>query len=193
MWLRRQLRRPLTWWALSIVTLGFAFALFWFQPWRLFTSVTVNDVLPSVAPAPTCPSSLPCTPSGPSGTADGGSTATPARLLASGTFVSHEHHTSGTVQLIQLADGKLQLVLRDLDTSDGPDLRVWLTDQPVTADAWHTFDDGRYIEVGKLKGNKGNQVYDLPGDIDLAGLRSVTVWCKRFSVSFGAADLTFGS
>lgn len=157
---------------------------YWFAPWKLFTSTTVDEALP-VLPAATAtaatsePSASPATPS-----------PSPVnRLLASGAFVSHEHRTTGMAQLIRLADGRTQLVLRDLSTSDGPDLRVWLTDQLVTTGGWRVFDDGRYVEVAKLKGNQGNQVYDLPADLDLAGLRSVTIWCKRFSVSFGAAPI----
>ena len=72
------------------------------------------------------------------------------------------------------------------------DLRVWLSDQPVKPGTagWKVFDDGRWVELGRLKGNKGNQVYDVPRDADLKALRSVTIWCKRFAVSFGAAALT---
>ena len=66
-------------------------------------------------------------------------------------------------------DGRHQLELVNLDTSDGPDLRVWLSDQPVKAGTagWRVFDDGRWVELGELKGNKGNQVYDIPADADL--------------------------
>jgi hypothetical protein len=85
----------------------------------------------------------------------------------------------------------VQLVLEGLSTSDGPDLRVWLTDQAVVQNenGWHVFDDGRYVEVGRLKGNRGNQVYPVPPGTDLDGLRSVAIWCKRFSIGFGAAEL----
>jgi hypothetical protein len=83
------------------------------------------------------------------------------------------------------------LILRDLSTSDGPDLRVWLTDQPVVAGSagWHVFDDGRHLEVGRLKGNRGTQLYDVPVGTDVIAFRSVTIWCQRFAVSFGAAEL----
>jgi hypothetical protein len=54
---------------------------------------------------------------------------------------------------------------------------------------WSVFDDGRYVEVGILKANTGNQVYDVPSDTTLDGWVGVTIWCKRFSVSFGAAEL----
>jgi hypothetical protein len=112
-------------------------------------------------------------------------------LLAMGTIISHEHTSSGIARLIRLADGRVQVTLENLDTSDGPDLHVWLSDQPVIPGngGWFVFDDGRYVELGPLKANRGNQVYDVPAGTDLTGLTSVTIWCKRFSVSFGAAPL----
>ena len=179
--LARLARKPVTWVVVAVLAVGGGFGLYWFQPWKLLTSKTVNEALPPV--------DLPGPP--PAATAS----ATPAprnTLIASGTLISHEHETTGTVRLIRLSDGRTQLLLVKLSTSDGPDLRVWLTDQPVIAgrDGWHVFDDGRYVELGRLKGNQGNQVYEVPAGADLNGLTSVTIWCRRFSVSFGAADLT---
>ncbi|HET6213715.1 MAG TPA: DM13 domain-containing protein, partial [Micromonosporaceae bacterium] len=112
-------------------------------------------------------------------------------VIAEGQFVSHEHSTSGTVRIIENADGSRRLELVNLNTSNGPDLRVWLTDRPVVEgrEGWGVFDDGKYVEVGRLKGNQGNQVYAIPPGTDLQQVRSVTIWCKRFSVSFGAASL----
>jgi hypothetical protein len=163
--------------ATTLVVVALAAGLYWFQPWKLFTSRTVNDTVPVVA-ASTPTRSAPAT--------------TAAALVAHGDLVAHEHATSGEVQLIRLADGRHQLIIQDLSTSDGPDLRVWLTDQPVLAgrDGWHVFDDGTYLELGRLKGNRGTQVYDVPAGTDVSRYRSVTIWCKRFSVSFGAAELT---
>ena len=66
---------------------------------------------------------------------------------------------------------------------------MWLTDAEVTDDGWRVFDDGRYIDLGELRGNRGNLVYELPDDLELADYQSVSVWCERFSVSFGAAAL----
>jgi hypothetical protein len=180
----RLLRNPLVWAVAVVLLAGAVFGMIWFTPWKLFTSTEVNDALPEVvAPAPAPPGEPP------------GAAPPPARsgnlLLAAGAFITHEHETSGEVQVIELADGRRQLVLRKLATSDGPDLRVWLTDQPVREGTagWRVFDDGKWVELGKLKGNRGNQVYDIPKDVDLAKYRSVTIWCKRFSVSFGAAAL----
>ena len=115
-----------------------------------------------------------------------------ATELAHGQLISHEHDTSGTVRLIELADGHRVLTLEGLRTSDGPALHVWLTDQAVIAgsDGWHVFDHGRHVDLGSLKGNQGDQVYPVADGTSLTGLSSVTIWCERFSVSFGAATLT---
>jgi len=112
-------------------------------------------------------------------------------VVRQGSFVSHEHETQGAARLVRNGDGTHQLELVGLDTSDGPDLRVWLTDQEVSTGtaAWKVFDDGSHIELGRLKGNRGNQVYPVPPGAELDTYRSISIWCKRFSVSFGAALL----
>ncbi|MGH3738118.1 MAG: DM13 domain-containing protein [Micromonosporaceae bacterium] len=175
--MRNLLRKPLTWVVLGVLAVGVVVGLWVFQPWKLFVDQTVNEALPSAA-AP-AESGEPAGARGPV-------------LVAQGEFVTHEHDTSGTVKLIRNPDGKHQLAIEKLDTSNGPDLRVWLTDQEVKSgqDGWFVFDDGEYVELGALKGNKGSQVYEIPADVDVSKYRSVTIWCKRFSVSFGAAELT---
>ena len=165
-------------------------ALYWFQPWRLVSDREVREALPPVAPVATSAAVPPADPVATPAPA----TAPPAdtaRRVAAGEFVSHEHDTSGRVELIRRPGGAHQLLFRDLETSDGPDLRVWLTDREVLPgrDGWRVFDDGRWVELARLKGNRGDQVYAVPGEVDIERLRSVTIWCKRFSVSFGAAAL----
>ncbi|TVL91556.1 DM13 domain-containing protein [Streptomyces sp. SAJ15] len=153
---------------LLLVGLG----LYWFQPWKLWVDDTVNEDLPTA-------------------TAPGAGKPEQPETLATGEFISHEHSTSGGVRILRLADGTLVLRLDDLDTSNGPALRVWLTDAPVKPgeDGWHVFDDGRHINAGELKGNKGSQNYTLPAGTDLNRYTSVSIWCDRFDVSFGAAEL----
>ena len=117
---------------------------------------------------------------------------TPKRAVtAEGTFISHEHPTAGTARIITLEDGSRVLRLVGLDTDNGPDLKVWLAAAPVIEgrDGWFVFDDDEYLSLGALKGNKGNQNYPIPNDADISDLTSVTIWCERFSVSFGAAEL----
>jgi hypothetical protein len=182
---RKVLTRPVVIAVLVVAVGGVGFGLYWFQPWKLWQDETVEEALPGVvatsAPPAVAPSSEPS--EQPS--------ATGPQTLASGELISHEHATSGTVQLVRLADGSHVVRLENLDTSNGPDLRVWLTDAPVKEGkaGWHVFDDGKYVSLGKLKGNKGSQNYALPRDVDPSSYNSVSIWCDRFDVSFGAAEL----
>jgi hypothetical protein len=189
---KRLLRHPVTWAVLALGAAGLAVALYLFQPWRLFTTVEVNEAPPVAATAPAS-SAAPGTDAAASAAPD--APAKPAaapKTLATGAFVSHEHDTAGTAEVLELADGSRVLRIEDLDTSDGPDLRVWLSDQPVKEGraGWFNLDDGEHLELGELKGNKGDANYAIPAGADLGELRTVTIWCKRFSVSFGAAALT---
>ena len=166
---------------------------YWFEPWRLFTTREVDERLPVAADQPT---PGPTAPSGSAPDAQAAGTQPPGTQAPSGPvdllrgrFVSHEHGTSGRVRVVGQPDGSRLLAIEDLDTSDGPDLHVWLTDAEVSADGWRVFDDGEYVDLGELRGNKGNLVYELPPRVDLADYQSVSIWCERFSVSFGAAAL----
>ncbi|MEQ4302654.1 DM13 domain-containing protein [Plantactinospora sp. B6F1] len=186
--LKRVFRSPFAWAGVVVLGIVAAFGLYWFQPWKLVTDSQVDDALPIV---PVTTSAAPSV-SGTTTPAPAGS-ASPAsnQVLARGAFITHEHTTTGRAEIIRRPDGQHLLVLHDLDTSNGPDLRVWLTDQPVVAGkaGWRLFDDGEWLEVARLKGNRGNQVYELPRSFDPADFRSVSIWCKRFAVSFGAAEL----
>ena len=172
---------------IGIITVGLlAAGLAWFQPWKLWVDQRVDDRLPAVALAPVSPSAA--VTSSPQASA---TNPTGPVLLSRGELISHEHPTHGTVSVIQQPDGKRVLAIAHLDTSNGPDLHVWLTDAPVRqgSSGYHVFDDGEHVSLGTLKGNIGNQVYAIPKDIDLSRLTSVTIWCDRFDVSFGAAQL----
>ncbi|MFE9696670.1 DM13 domain-containing protein [Streptomyces sp. NPDC006270] len=182
---RRKSTRPVAAGLLLAAVVLTGAALYWFQPWALWQDETVQEALPG-------PTALPA----------GGSDSRPAPsrtpaapeqvTVASGKLISHEHATSGTVRLLRLADGSHVVRLEGLDTSNGPDLRVWLTDAPVKEGraGWHVFDDGVHESLGKLKGNKGDQNYRLPQHVDPARFTSLAIWCDRFDVSFGAAELT---
>jgi hypothetical protein len=150
-------------------------ALALFQPWKLVVDDRVDEAAPvAAAPQPSA-AAPPVEPV----------------VLARGELISHEHDSSGSVVVLELPDGSRVLRLEDLDTSNGPDLHVWITDAPVIEGraGWGVFDDGRYVDLGDLKGNIGSSNYPLPPDVDLAQLSSVSVWCERFAVSFAAAAL----
>ncbi len=196
-----------------VVVIALAAGMYLFQPWRLFTNVEVNEAAPTSisdlvdeAPTPDVTATSGASTSASADDAEAPSAdasssaqevpeepAEPAEpvVLAKGDFISHEHSTSGKVKILELADGTRVLRIEGLETSDGPDLKVWLTDQPVIdgVDGWGVFDDGEYVNLGDLKGNIGDQNYKIPADVDLADLSSVSIWCARFAVSFGAAEL----
>lgn len=155
------------------------------------TSAAAPTEDPSAAAA--APAALPA-PAAPSTPLAAVAAAPPAEpqpaLMAAGSFVDGEHQTSGGASLLQLPDGSRIVRLEDFSTSDGPDVHVWLTDQPAGGDDWAIYDDGRYLELGELKGTDGNQNYPIPAESDLTGFTSVVIWCDRFNVAFGSAAIS---
>jgi hypothetical protein len=130
--------------------------------------------VPSTAPDPTpaatgSPAGEPAAPAQP-------------RALARGDFVSAAHSTRGTATLVEAPDGRRLLTLTGFATDPGPDLRVYLVRGDGTSVRG-------FRDLGRLKGNKGDQQYRLPADVapDQAG--AVVVWCRAFSVAFGRAPL----
>jgi hypothetical protein len=110
--------------------------------------------------------------------------ATPAAVeLARGRFRSREHATTGTAAIVRLPDGRRFVTLTSFETSPGPDLRVRLT----RGDALDGGAGGT-IDLGALKGNRGDQQYTIPAGAAVAG-RTVLIWCRAFSAPFGSARL----
>lgn len=159
----------LRWWSMShriarraIAIIGLPVALWWLQPWKLLIRTTADEKLPSGA-----------------------------RTTCCGEFTGHIHRASGVARLITLGDGAQILRLEDLHTTLGPRLRVWLSDTPVdhVRFPWRKFSHSTHIDLGRLRANRGNAGYAVPNDADTDALSSVILWCERFSVSFGAAQL----
>lgn len=160
-------RRTLILGALVVVAVGGWYA---FRPERLFIDQTVNESLPAVTEVMADAAADPV-------------------VLATGQFHSNAHETKGTAAIYRLPDGSRVLRLTGFETSNGPDVQVYLvaaTD--VTEDA--TVKQVGFVNVGALKGNIGDQNYTIPADLDLGKFRSVTIWCRRFGVNFGTAPLT---
>jgi hypothetical protein len=137
-----------------------------FRPELLFISKQVNERFPS-----------------------SGQVAAGPAALAKGNFKSLAHETKGLATIYLLADGKQTLRLTEFETSNGPDVHVYLTAAEVEkgSDAIKT---AGFIDLGSMKGNKGDQNYDIPADVDLSKYKSVTIWCARFGVNFGLASLS---
>lgn len=109
--------------------------------------------------------------------------------VVEGQFVNRSHPGSGTAKVI--TDGSDQRFLRfeEFETDNGPDLFVYLTTADADASAGDFGVDGEFVNLGRLKGNVGEQNYEIPVDVDLEAFDTVVVWCDRFSVAFTAADL----
>jgi len=109
--------------------------------------------------------------------------------LAKGNFKSLAHETKGAATIYQLADGKQTLRLTEFETSNGPNVHVYLTAAEIEKGSDAVKAAG-FIDLGSMKGNKGDQNYDIPADVDLSKYKSVTIWCARFGVNFGLASLS---
>jgi hypothetical protein len=150
--------------ALVLVVVAAVGAWYAFRPERLFINQKVNEQFPAAvaanAPVP----------------------------IASGMFHGVAHETKGTATVFQQPDGKRTLRLTDFQTSNGPDVQVYLV---AAADAKdnETVTKAGFLQLGALKGNIGDQNYEVAADVDLKKYQSVTIWCRRFGVNFATAPL----
>ena len=91
------------------------------------------------------------------------------------------HNAEGKARVVQLADGNNILRLENFKATNGPDLYVYLSTGKMPTD---------FISLGRLKGNMGNQNYEIPAGTDLTKYNTVLIWCHAFSVLFGSAHLS---
>jgi len=158
-------------WILGLVVLG-GVGWYLFRPELLFVNKRVNEGL--------------VTASAPTAASEG---VTAPMIVLSGRFHSVAHETRGTASVHDLGGGNRVLRLTDFATSNGPDVRVYLIAARDASDNATVTKSG-YLELGKLKGNEGDQNYDIPAGTDLTKYHAVTIWCYRFNVNFATAPLT---
>ena len=112
------------------------------------------------------------------------------RVVASGEFMDADavHKGRGTASVYALPDGNSVVRFEDFRTTNGPALVVYLANHPspTTADE---VTDGGFVNLGKLKGNVGNQNYEVPEGVDISEYGSVVIWCELFGVLFSPAAL----
>jgi len=108
--------------------------------------------------------------------------------ITTGNFKSLAHETKGSASIYQLADGQRTLRLTQFETSNGPDVHVYLTAAEIDKGS-DAIKAAGFVDVGSMKGNKGDQNYEIPADTDLNKYKNVTIWCARFGVNFGLAAL----
>lgn len=90
------------------------------------------------------------------------------------------HNAEGLAKVIQLDDSSTILRLENFEATNGPDLYVYLASDNTASD---------FVNLGRLKGNIGNQNYDIPEGTDFSRYDTVLIWCQAFSVLFGSAIL----
>ena len=112
-------------------------------------------------------------------------------VLKAGQFQDADgfHKGSGTATIYQAPDGSLLLRLEDFKVTNGPELHVVLSPYGGPQEAGGRLQSPGWIDLGKLKGNIGNQNYTIPDDVDIGIHNSVTIWCKPFNVIFSVAVL----
>jgi hypothetical protein len=149
--------------AIPVAVVLLAIAWYAFRPERLVVNRQVDEAMPAA----------------------GGSS---AQAVESGQFYSILHPTAGTATIYQMPDGTHILRLTSFRTSNGPDVHVYMVAADDAKDAG-TVEKAGFVDLGVIKGNIGDQNYTLASGLDLSKYRAVSIWCKRFSVNFGAAPL----
>ena len=153
-------------WIFALIGVPVFVGAWWaFRPEKLFINQKVNEAAPAAL------SSEP-------------------EALYTGKLEGKVHQTSGRATIYKVPDGKQYLRLSDFTTSNGPDVHVLLVraeDKALEQEI--VKGDLDHVELGTLKGNQGDQNYDLPATADLNQYQAVAIYCERFHAIFGVAKL----
>jgi hypothetical protein len=141
---------------------------------QLVRSTLVED-LPSVAP-----SVVP----GASATAAPAPSGVETLLVGELMRITVTDYGSGSVRVVRVGTDRF-LRFDDVDIAGAPDMYVYLSDRGDGK-------PGTYVDLGKLKATNGSFNYAIPPETDLASVRSVVVWCRRFNVTVTYAALRSG-
>ena len=198
--------------AVRVALVLLAVVLLWFQPQTLLFDTVVEDDFPTTTPlstpadvegseAPTAEEEAaepdePDEPDEPgeeeAAEEEAAEEEAPAEgpvALLTGSFDSRNRYTvTGNATAYELPDATRVLRLEGFESTNGPDLFVYLT----VGDATEPSDAAlaaEYLDLGVLRGNIGDQNYPIPDEVDLARFDTVVIWCRRFGTAFGAADL----
>jgi hypothetical protein len=153
-------------WILAAVGLPILVAAWWaFRPEKLWINQKVSEAAPFAS-------------------------STDPQALYTGRLEGKAHQTSGRATIYKTPKGKQYLRLTDFSTSNGPDVHVVLA-RSGEANLTQEIVKGQLdsVELGSLKGNQGDQNYDLPASVDLQKYNAAVIYCERFHAVFGLARL----
>src|SRR4029077_15688389 len=112
------------------------------------------------------------------------------KALETGPFQGKGRSALGRAATARGEDGKRIRRLTNFKTSNGPDVHVILIAAKDADDNANFLKSStERVELGRLKGNEGDQNYEIPSDTDLSKFRTVSIYCERFDANFGAAPL----
>ena len=153
-------------WILVLIGVPVLLGAWWaFRPEKLFINEKVNESAPAALSSEPQP-------------------------LYTGELEGKIHPTSGRATVYKTAGGKQYLRLSDFSTSNGPYVHVLLVKPEDKAlEGEIVKGDLDHVELGVLKGNQGDQNYDLPPTADLHQYQAVAIYCERFHAIFGVARL----
>ena len=137
-----------------------------FRPDRAFINRTVSE-------APPVPAGL---------------SAVAGSVVLAGQFQPRTHKGQRAAQVLDLGGGRRVVRFSNFSTLDGPDLQVYLLTSAMVANGAELRQSG-FVSLGALKGNRGDQNYEIPQGTDLERYKAVAVWCRRFAVNFTSATL----
>ncbi len=149
---------------LLIVLAVLVIAWYLFRPEKLLISSKVNEDFPQTAESEK------------------------QKIIFEGSFKPVAHGAEGVATIYDMGGGNRVLRFTDFAVSNGPDVHVYLVAAEDPMDS-ETIKQSEIYELGSIKGNVGNQNYDLSPDVDLDKYKSVVIWCKRFGVNFAVAQL----
>jgi hypothetical protein len=100
---------------------------------------------------------------------------------AGGNFKNGPYGSVSGQARIYNTEGKLQLAFEDFSSSNGPDLRVYLSKElnPVN-----------FIDLGALKSTSGNQLYQINAGVAAGDYSYALIYCRKFKHLFGSAQLS---
>lgn len=112
-----------------------------------------------------------------------------ARVLVSGEFQELDalHWGAGRATIYELPDSRRILRFEDFVSARGANVRVYLARDPQPLSALQL--EGSSLDLGRLKGNVGDQSYFLPDDHDLSVYQSAVVFCQQLNTTITVAWL----
>ncbi|CAN5813303.1 DM13 domain-containing protein [soil metagenome] len=105
---------------------------------------------------------------------------TSSELSFFGNFMSGPYGTVTGMATIYTDSDNYVLALKDFETSNGPDLHVYLSQEELPI---------HFVDLGKLKSTNGSQVYIIPRGTNFNIYKYALIHCQEYNHLFGSTLL----